>query len=266
LSDYLLGHDDREWDRLTEQHTLWGPALLATLAEAGLGRGASVLEVGCGAGDLLADLTTLVGPEGVVAGIERDPIAAERAGARVPRATVTVGDLRTSDLGGPWDAVVARWVLSFVPEVPLAVERMVGALRPGGLFVVEDYVHDGFLVWPRHPAIDRVIAAFRAAYKHRGGDLWVGASLPGWLATLGIEATARPEIRAGRPGEPVWRWVERFLHEHIDTVVEDGHLTPDERSAFEQAWKAQAALQEAILFTPMQVTVWGRAGSRPRDR
>jgi SAM-dependent methyltransferase len=258
VSDYLLGHHEREWDRLSAQHALWGPALLASLAEAGLGQGDAVLEVGCGAGDLLADLAALVGRRGRAAGLEQDPIAAARARERVPEASITVGDLRTDDLGGPYDAVVARWVLSFVPEVPLAVSRMVGALKPGGLFAVQDYVHDGFLVWPHHAAIDRTIAAFRAAYKHRGGDLWVGASLPGLLDSYGVVATASPEIRAGKPGEPVWVWVERFMHEHIDTVVDDGHLTEDERVAFEQAWAAHTRRRDAILFTPMQVTVWGR--------
>ena len=75
-----------------------------------------------------------------------------------------------------------------------------------------------------------------------------------------------PEIRAGRPGEPVWRWVERFLHEHIDTVIEDGHLTAEERATFERAWADHRVREDAILFTPMQVTVWGRAASRPRGR
>jgi SAM-dependent methyltransferase len=258
MTDYFLGHHEREWDRLAAQHALWGPTFVAALREAGIGRGASVLEVGCGAGDLLADLAGLVGPDGRVAGLERDEAAAARARTRVPQAVITVGDLRTHALGGPWDAVVARWVLSFVPDWRAAAERMVAALRPGGLFAVQDYVHDGFLVWPRHPAIDRVIAAYRAAYADRGGDLWLGASLPGLLTARGLVSSVRPEIRAGRPGEHVWRWVERFLHEHIDTVVASGHLTEGERAAFERAWTLRLGQTDAILFTPTQVTVLAR--------
>jgi hypothetical protein len=78
------------------------------------------------------------------------------------------------------------------------------------------------------------------------------------VRSLGLVASVRPEIRSGRPGEPVWRWVERFLHEHIDTVVASGHLTEGERAAFERAWSLRIGHPGAILFTPMQVTVLAR--------
>jgi SAM-dependent methyltransferase len=254
---YLLGHDEREWDRLREQHALWGPALLGDLARAGVGPGQRLLEVGCGTGELLADLARLAG--GRAEGIERDAAAAALAAAR-PGAEVRVGDLRIVDLGGPYDAIVARWVLSFLPDPAAVVARLAGALGAGGLLAVHDYDHDALGVFPRRPAVQRVIEAFRAAYRDSGGDLWVAGRLPGAFRAAGLaEIEFVPHVRAGPPGSPVWRWVERFLHEHVHTVVASGHLTPGERAAFEADWAGLVADPEAVLFSPLQVTVLGRA-------
>lgn len=230
--DYLLGHSEREWSRLAEQHALWGPGLLDRISDSGVGPGTRVLEVGCGSGELLAELVRLVTPTGVAAGFERDPAAASRA-ARI--ADVTVGDLANDGLGGPWDAIVARWVLSFVPDVPGALASIRAALRPGGTLVIQDYDHDGIGVWPRHPAIDVVIEAYREAYRRRGGDLWVGAHLPRMLVEAG------------------------FTMSGLHPEVVDGLLTDAQRSALSAAWTERAQAPGTVLFTPIQVTLVARA-------
>jgi len=259
-SEYLLGHDEREWDRLYEQHLLWREGLLGALLRAGLTRGSSALEVGCGSGALLRDLAAIVGEDGRAVGIEQDLAAHEKARemtAMMPGAEVRLGDLTTAHLGGPWDVIVARWVFSFLPEPAAAVARLAGALKPGGALVIQDYDHDGVRVFPDPDgAIHRVIEGFRAAYRARGGDLWVGPKLPGMMRTEGLTvAPLAPEVKAGSPDSPPWRWVERFLFEHIDTLIADGHLSEAERRAFEAAWAAAKDNPAAVLVTPIQIIV-----------
>jgi SAM-dependent methyltransferase len=257
MSDYLLGHRALEWARLDQQHALWKDTLLAPMAALGLPARASILEVGCGPGALLADLAAL--GDGQVVGLERDPEAAAEARARLAgRAELRVGDLLEVDLGGPWDLVVARWVFSFLPDPARALERLWRATRAGGAVVVQDYDHDGLGVWPKQAAIERVVEAFRAAYRARGGDLWIGAKLPQILAALGARAELHPVVRAGHVDDPVWQWVERFLFEHVDTVVTDGHLAASERDDFARAWQRVRATPGAVLFSPIQVTVIAR--------
>jgi hypothetical protein len=57
---------------------------------------------------------------------------------------------------------------------------------------------------------------------------------------------------------PAWRWVERFLHEHLGTLEDAGHLAADEAEAFRDAWAGTRAVPGALLVTPAQLTVVAR--------
>jgi SAM-dependent methyltransferase len=249
---YLLGHDDREHDRLGEQHLLWREIILEPLRHAGLAPGARVLEVGCGPGDLLLDLAATAGR---VVGIELDPKAAATARSRVRDAEIVEGDLMQVAIEERFDLVVARWVLSFMPDPAATLARLGHWLAPGGRIVVQDYNHDGVRVFPdAGGAIARAIDGVRARWRAEAGDLWVAARLPQLGAEVGLRTVSlSPFVKAGPPGRPVWRWVERFLSEHVDGVVSGGYLAAVDRDRYRAAWEAARADPRSALFSPMQV-------------
>lgn len=243
-TDYLLGHHDTEWARLARQHRLWRRGLLDVIGEPG-----RVVEVGCGTGELLAEL----GPQAV--GIERDADAAREASSRgLAVRHVDLFDARFSDL----DTVVARWVFSFLPDPARAVAHLASWLAPGGRLIIQDYDHDGLAVWPRHDPIQVVIDAFRAAYAARGGDLWVAPKMSSVMVSEGLTTAAHPEVMSGGPDSELWRWVEDFLRQHIGTVQQDGHLSAEEVQAFHQAWQDARSHPGVLLVSPIQLTVVGR--------
>ncbi len=224
-------------------------------------RGASVLEVGCGTGVLLADIAELVLPDGIAAGLEKSPDAVAAAREFLgDRAVVIEGDLMEADLEGPWDVVVARWVLSFLPDAERAIARMAAALRPGGVLVVQDYNHDGLGTWPVEPALVRAIEAVRAAYRARGGDLFVANRVPGLMQAAGLTVEGvGPHVMASGPAGGAFQWVERFFLDHLDNWAADGHLRADEADACKSAWDRLRARSDTVLYTPMVVTILGRA-------
>ena len=119
-------------------------------------------------------------------------------------------------------------------------------------------VFDCFRIVPR-----KVVEAYRSAYRSIGGDLWVGARLPGWMKSSGMEVERiEPHMMAGPPHSPMFRWVSRFLLEHLSTVVRDGHLSEDDAQDFVQAWSEAETRTDTVLFSPIQVTVVGR---QPKD-
>jgi tRNA A58 N-methylase Trm61 len=63
-SAYVLGHSERELERLRLQAQLIDPITRQFLIEAGIAPGMRVLDVGCGAGDVTFLAADLVGPPG----------------------------------------------------------------------------------------------------------------------------------------------------------------------------------------------------------
>jgi cyclopropane fatty-acyl-phospholipid synthase-like methyltransferase len=67
---YPLVSDDAELERLNRLGRVFGPASRIILTSAAITAGITVLDLGCGAGDLSVVAAELVGPEGRVIGID----------------------------------------------------------------------------------------------------------------------------------------------------------------------------------------------------
>ena len=76
---YFLGTHDEEIERLGLQHGVWRPTVLDCWRRAGIGPGSKVLDVGAGPGFASADLSEIVGPDGVVVAVERSARFVEAA-------------------------------------------------------------------------------------------------------------------------------------------------------------------------------------------
>jgi len=112
----------------------YGKALAAGLIDlAGISPGDRVLDVGCGTGQLTAELAEVVGAENVAA---LDPSEAVLAvcRSRVPAADVRVASAETLPFAdAEFDAVLAQLVVNLVHDPPGAVREMARVARPGGV-------------------------------------------------------------------------------------------------------------------------------------
>jgi 2-polyprenyl-3-methyl-5-hydroxy-6-metoxy-1,4-benzoquinol methylase len=128
---------------------LWGtPALLEEyldpsrlafydeVAEACRGLGArSVVDVGCGGGDLLVRVAALLGPERV-AGIDTARSAVARARQLLPEGRFVVGDATRLDLGERFELVLCTEVLEHVRDPGALLDALERLRAPGGAIVV----------------------------------------------------------------------------------------------------------------------------------
>jgi SAM-dependent methyltransferase len=96
--DYVLGHSEDELKRLIDQARFFGDLTAQVLHLAGLGPGMRVLDVGCGAGDVSFLAASIVGPQGVVIGVDKSPEAVSLAAQRAAGAGLTNVHFLTQDL------------------------------------------------------------------------------------------------------------------------------------------------------------------------
>ncbi len=103
---------------------------------------ARVADLGCGTGTL----SRLLVDEGFrVDGIDYSPAMVQRARAKVPEASFSIGDASRPELdSGNYDVVLSRHVLWALPDPAAALERWVELLVPDGLVIlVEGRWHTG---------------------------------------------------------------------------------------------------------------------------
>jgi len=142
-TQYPLGSTDAEHERLIRQAKWLAPYTERFLRDAGIGSGQRVLDIGSGVGDVALLVAQLVGPSGEVMGIESDARSISRARARVAEACVLNVSFTQSDVSQipndrPFDAVVGRYILMFLPDPVTVLRSLVEVVRPGGVVAFQE--------------------------------------------------------------------------------------------------------------------------------
>ncbi len=260
---YLLGTDAEEGRRLQRQHRLWSREAHDLWDRGGFGPGHRLLDLGCGPGFASVELAHRVGGGGHVLAVDESRRfietlvreAKRRGLAQLEARLERVEALRLEP--GSLDGAFARWLFCFLPDPAPVVQRVVSGLRPGGRFVVWDYLnYHATKLHPRSPACERVLEAVSESWRLTGGDLDIGARLPGLLEAAGCNVVDLvPIVRFARPGTALWEWPTGFFFGYMPRLVEAGLLTESERRAFEAEWHERERDPGAFLSAPPMVGV-----------
>jgi len=187
---YVLDNTPAEQARLNRQAVALRPITERLFRAAGIGPGMSVLDVGCGNGDVSFLAAELVSSSGRVIGFDRDPRQVTAASARAgDTATVSFAEATVDDPpAGEFDALVGRLVLMYQPDLIAAVSSLVSRVRPGGVvaFVELNLRPDGSQViyWPQTPLRARVRGWVRQGFGPT--HYFVGLQLPSILRRVGL--------------------------------------------------------------------------------
>jgi SAM-dependent methyltransferase len=261
--EYALGTHDAEIVRLGIQHKLWSASAFACWERAGISAGKNVLDIGCGPGYTSYDLAGLVAPAGKVIAIDESARFVEHLRERLrtdqgvpidPR----VGDVQKLELSPKsLDAAYQRWVLCFVKSPEAVIRGVAKALKPGGVFAIQDYLqYEGVLLSPRSEAFIHFMDVVSRAWNERGGDTRVGMKLPGLLAKHGLNPREiRPLHRVARPDSQLWRWPAIFIETYAPKLVEEGRLTTDEHAALVRDWRERTNNPNAFFCSPPMIEI-----------
>jgi SAM-dependent methyltransferase len=192
-SPYVLGHSDRELDRLNRQARLVDPITRRFLGSAGIVPGMRVLDVGSGAGDVAFLAADLVGAGGEVVGTDRSSaaiaMARQRAETRPFRNLVfREGDPAEMTFDRPFDAVIGRYVLLFQSDPAAMLRRLAAHARRGGVIFFHEPDFDGVRSVPPAPTYDRCSRWIREALRLSGADIRMGANLFSTFIAAGLPA------------------------------------------------------------------------------
>jgi ubiquinone/menaquinone biosynthesis C-methylase UbiE len=196
-STYVLGHSDRELERLHLQAQLIDPITRQFLIEAGIAPGMRVLDVGSGAGDVAFLAANLIGPSGQVVGVDRSATGLAMARTRAERQSITNVTFRESELSAmafdrPFDAAIGRYVLCFQPD-PVPLLRLIAKLvRPGGIILFHEPDREQTRSFPPAPTYDRACKWVDETYRRSGADMRVGIKLYSKFLAAGL---AGPTMR-----------------------------------------------------------------------
>ncbi len=270
---YIHGTDATEQERLSRLNRLLNEQSLARLR---IERGARVLDVGCGMGQLSRAIARAAGTNGRVVGIERRRAQIEE-GRRQASAVGEAGlvDVREGDAADPplrddewgtFDVAHARFILEHVADPARVVRAMVKAVRPGGRIVLEDDDHDVLRFHPAIPEFETAWRAYMRAYEAVGNDPLIGRKLPALLVEAGATPSASDWLFFGAcAGSPNFSVLVSNCRGVMSgaraSVLEHGGLSAD---AFDQALAAYDHWSRTPGAAIWYCTFWAE-GVKPSD-
>ncbi len=237
---------------------------VALLRRAGVGAGASCLDVGCGGGDLACDFARLVGAEGRVVGVDIDETKLSLAQSEA----LSLGfrniefrhlDITKAVVGEKFDFVHARFLLTHLPDPAAALARMAAALKPGGVLVLQDIDMEGQFSWPASPAMDRYKDLYTRVARCRGGDPFIGRRLPALLAAAGLNSIAFNVVQPAATSGDVKLIAPITMENIAASLIDEGLASATEVEQIIAELYASAHDPNMLMSVPRIVEAWAQA-------
>lgn len=227
---YVLATGEAAAHRLKILHKVYGPGTRRALGLAGLQPGMRVADIGCGVGQVTADLADAVGWNGNVVGVDMSGAQLAQAAAHARElglTNVSWVEASAMDTGLPsssFDLVYCRFLLLHLEKPEAALREMHRILRPGGVLVCED--GDLTTAGSEPPsALDLFADLFAALGPAKGVDYTLGRRLYRMVQAAGFPA---PEIAYNQPaiarGEHK-RLLELSVAEAASAIVDAGLIS-----------------------------------------
>lgn len=261
--DYVLGTHDAEIGRLHLQHGIWRELVHDCWRRAGIGAGQRIIDIGCGPGFASVDLADVVGDKGEVIGIERSErfiahaqaLCASRELKNVAflHADVMLDALSVQDA----DAIWCRWLAIFVSDPALLVQKMAGAVKPGGKLIFHEYVHyETYQSVPHSRHIEEFVQHVMSSWREFGGEPNVARALPDHLAAAGCRLIeTRPISFSAQPHQAVWQWPASFINVNLQRMLELGQVNQAWAETLRADFAALQSNPNALLITPMVLEI-----------
>lgn len=235
------------------------PEYEAALRAAGISKGWSVLDAGCGSGRFLPHIAELVGAAGCLTALDLAPENVEMAGALLAAtapgapARAHVGNVLALPFAdATFDCVWSANVMQYLTpaEFRQAAAEAGRVLKPGGLYAVKEFDSTSLQIRPIDYGIfTRFMAARMETFRKKGVlGTDCGSRLPALLGDAGWEIVRRR-------GWMVERWAPAGIHtrnylrdllSYFASVAADYDLPSDDH----RYWRDLAGAPDRLLESP----------------
>jgi SAM-dependent methyltransferase len=185
--------------------------------------GLSLLDVGCGPGNLTVDLAARVAP-GAVVGVDRSEPVLDLARAEAAQAGATSVTFQAADAyalpfaDGTFDVTHAHQVLQHLADPVAALRELRRVTKPGGVVAVRDADYSGMTWYPPSPTLDEWSALYHEVTQANGAEADAGRRLHSWALAAGFDedglvATAGVWCYASAEDRAWWAdlWADRCV-------------------------------------------------------
>jgi ubiquinone/menaquinone biosynthesis C-methylase UbiE len=269
IANYALGHSPTEIRRLGIQAAILRPTTMRLLHAIGVCPGMRILDVGCGAGDVVLLAADLMGESGVVVGIDRSEAVILAARARAATAknvhflVKSPNDILDT---ASFDVVISRYVLIFQDDVPSFIRASARLVKPGGIVAFHEIDDaDDFTALPEVPlwkqANDWLMNALRSLVPNPD----VAGRLVACFSQAGLGSPVLfCEVPIG-DGErsPIATWLAETLRTLLPQIIRRAWASEEavDIDTLEKRLRAATSTTRSQLSAPRQVCAWIRVPS-----
>jgi ubiquinone/menaquinone biosynthesis C-methylase UbiE len=220
-----------------------------------------VLDVGCGPGNITADLATRV-PHGAVTGIDQSADVVARASSDYsvevhPNLSFQVGDVFALPYeDASFDVVYVHQVLQHLSDPVAALKEMRRVLRTPGVVAARDADYGGFIWAPDDPVLDRWMDLYHRVTRANGADADGGRHLKKWVRTAGFEdlIVTTSNWTYESDDEREWwggLWAERVVHSDFARQALEYRLASNEElEEISSAFRRWAGDPDGVFVVP----------------
>jgi ubiquinone/menaquinone biosynthesis C-methylase UbiE len=268
-SEYVLGSSEQERQRLQTQAGILRGWTETIFRAAGIEPGMSVLDVGCGVGDVSFLAAEFVGPTGTVLGIDRDGAALERARERAPAQSLgSVVRFEQADLSSfvgttHFDAVVGRYILLYQSEPAATLRHLAGQVRSGGLLVFHELEFSELVrTWPTTPLWDQTMQILAETFRRSNAAPDFGLRLVPAFREAGLPwpgMHCETAIGCG-PGSYLYGWLAETVRAVLPRIEQFDVARAEsiDIDTLQARLEAECLASNSQIMGPVQVGAWVR--------
>jgi SAM-dependent methyltransferase len=190
---YTLQVGEQGRTRLNILNSLYNNSTQQFLYKSGLKSGMTVLEIGCGTGEMACWIAKSIAPHGEVVAIDSDEkqlvIASQYADAQgiknIKYKHMPVYDIATLEFN--FDIIFSRWVLAHLVDPWKALTLMYAKLNNKGFLLAEVAQLDSCFCYPYAPALQKWYEVWTAVLLANGKDIQLAYKLPNIFLKLGCK-------------------------------------------------------------------------------